>query len=104
MKIWTKTHQIALFKTIFSGKHAPRPHSKSLATPRCKQLCGMQLTQQTPKKLGLPWQKPCIYAYGLLLRYLLEEIARRIHAGRQLIVCSTLYVYALQNLFRGKND
>ena len=30
------------------------------------------------------------------------EIYLRIHPGRQLIVCSTLYVYALQNLFRGQ--
>ena len=34
-----------------------------------------------------------------------SEIYLRIHPGRQLIVCSTLYVYALQNLSRGaKND
>ena len=37
------------------------------------------------------------YAHELLLRNLL-----RIHPGRQLIVCSTLYVYALQNLFWGQ--
>ena len=66
MKICSKTHQIAPFKKIFSGKHAPEPPSKCLATPR---------------------------------------VASRFTACRQLIVCSTLYVYALQNLFRGaKND
>ena len=36
--------------------------------------------------------------HGLLLRNLFEEM----HSGRQLFVCSTLYVYALQNLFRGQ--
>ena len=31
-----------------------------------------------------------------------RRCALRIHSGRQLIVCSTLYVYALQNLSRGQ--
>ena len=45
---------------------------------------------------GLPWQilhTPMNYYRGIYLR---------IHPGRQLIVCNTLYVYALQNLFRGQ--
>ena len=51
-----------------------------------------------PKKkikiIGPPWQilhTPMNYYW---------EIYLRIHPGRQLIVWSTLYVYALQNLFR----
>ena len=54
-----------------------------------------------PKKVGPSWQilhTPMDYYYEIYLR----RCARRIHAGRQLIVCSTLYVYALQNLFRGQ--
>ena len=50
-----------------------------------------------PKKIvGPPWQilhTPMNYYWEMYLR---------IHPGRQLVVCSTLYVYALQNLFRCK--
>ena len=34
MKICSKTHQIAPLKYFFSGKHAPEPPSKRMATPR----------------------------------------------------------------------
>ena len=33
-----------------------------------------------------------------------SEIYLRIHPGRQLIVCSSLYVYTLQNLSRGATN
>ena len=46
MKICSKTHEIALLKKNFSGKHAPNSPSKSLATPR----------SQAPKKVGHLWQ------------------------------------------------
>ena len=46
MKICSKTHKIAPFKIIFSGKDAPEPRSKRLAQP--------------PKKLANP-----AYAHGL---------------------------------------
>ena len=52
-----------------------------------------------PKKKKNSWPpltNPA-YAHELLLKNLL-----RIHPGRQMIVCSTLYVYALQNLFKGQ--
>ena len=32
-KIFSKTHQIAPFLKIFSGEHAPEPHSKRENTP-----------------------------------------------------------------------
>ena len=47
-------------------------------------------------------QESAINVYTILRNYL-KRCARRIHAGRQLIMCSTLYVCALQNLFRGQN-
>ena len=34
MKICSKTDQIAPFKISFSGKHAPEPPPKRMATPR----------------------------------------------------------------------
>ena len=33
-KILSKTHQIAPFLKIFSGKHSPEPPSKRVASPR----------------------------------------------------------------------
>ena len=48
-----------------------------------------------PQKVGSPFANPA-YAHGLLLKNYLKRYARRIHVGRQ------LYVYALQNIFRGQ--
>ena len=70
------------------GKHAPEPPTKRLATPR--------VASPPPQNSWPPLANPA-YAHELLLRNLL-----RIHPGRQMIVCSTLYVYALQNLFKGQ--
>ena len=54
MKLCSKTHQIPSSQKKLSGKHAPEPPSKRLATPRVdrKPLRGMQLA------LGksCPWQ------------------------------------------------
>ena len=33
-KVFSKTHQIAQIKKIFSGEHAPEPPSKRVASPR----------------------------------------------------------------------
>ena len=91
MKICFKTHQIAPFKKVFRWTMPPNPPSKRMATPR------VASPPPLPKKIvGPPWQilhTPMNYYW---------EIYLRIHPGRQLIVCSTLYVYALQNLFNGQ--
>ena len=68
---------------------------------RHKQLCAMQLAQ-APKSSPPPCQIIHTRAHGLPLRNLFEEIY--ICAGRQFIVCSTLYGYALQKFLGGKND
>ena len=72
---------------------SPNPPSKRMATPRVA-------SPPPPKKkiVGPPWQ----ILHTPMNDY--WEIYLRIHPGRQLIVCSTLYmyVYALQNLFRGQ--
>ena len=90
MKICSKTHQIAPFKKNF-GEACPRTplanawlRHASHATP-------------PPKKIVGP---PCQILHMPMNYY--WEIYLRIHPGRQLIVCSTLYVYALQNLFKGQ--
>ena len=64
-------------KKKIRGSMLPNPPIKRVATPP-------------------PWQilhTPMNYYW---------EIYLRIHPGRQLIVCSTLYVYTLQNLFMGQ--
>ena len=71
----------------------PNPPSKRMATP-----CVASPPPPEKKIVGPPWQilhTPMNYYW---------EIYLRIHPGRQLIVCSTLYmyVYALQNLFKGQ--
>ena len=50
MKICSKTHQTAPFKNFFSGKHAPEPTNKRLATPRVA----------IPQKVGPSLGKYCI--------------------------------------------
>ena len=42
-KIFSKTHQIAPFKTIFSGKHAPEPP-----------LASRHVTRPAPQNVGPP--------------------------------------------------
>ena len=90
MKICSKTHQIAPIKFFFGEACPWTPlanawlYHASQAPPPTKQN----------EIVGPPWQilhTPMNYYW---------EIYLRIHPGRQLIVCSTLYVYALQNLFR----
>ena len=106
MKICSKTHQIAPFKKFFSVKHAPKPPpppNKRMATPRVTRRFAA-CHSPSPPESSPPLANPA-YAHGLLLSNIFEGIcARRIHSGRQLIVCSTLNVYALQNLLGGKND
>ena len=64
--------QNAPFKIIFSGKHAPDPPSKRLATPRVTATL-QHATRPAPQKVGHPLANPA-YAHGLLLRNLLEEM------------------------------
>ena len=79
------------WKFFFRGSMPSNPPSKRMATPR------VASPPHPPKKIvGPPWQilhTPMNYYW---------EIYLRLHPGRQLIVCSTLYVYALQNLFKGQ--
>ena len=89
MEICFKTHQITPFKKI----ELP---SKLLATPRVARRFAACHPPSPP-----PWRilyTPMDYYKEIYLK----RCARRIHADRQLIVCSTLYVYVMQNLFRGK--
>ena len=81
----------------------PPPPNKRMATPRVtKRFAACH--SPSPPESSPPLANP-VYAHGLLLSNIFEGIcARRIHSGRQLIVCSTLNVYALQNLLGGKND
>ena len=73
---------------IFLGKHAPEPPSKRMATRRVASPPPLK------KIVGPPWQ----ILHAPMNYY--REFYLRIYPGRQLIVCRTLYVYALQNLFR----
>ena len=77
-------------QNIFSGEACPRT---PLANAWIRHASQAPLP---PKNSWPPFANPA-YAHELLLRNLFEN-----HPGRQLIVCSTLYVYALQNLFRGQ--
>ena len=73
MKICSKTHQIASFKKLFSGKHAPDPPSKRLATPRvASRFAACNNYSPSPQKVT-PLANPA-YAHGLLLRNLFEEM------------------------------
>ena len=76
-------------KKKFWGSMPPSPSSNSMATPRVA-------SPPQKKIVGPRWQ-----ILHTSMNYY-WEIYLRIHPGRQLIVCSTLYVYALQNLFRGQ--
>ena len=79
------------------------PPNKRMATPRVTRRFAA-CHSPSPPESSPPLANPA-YAHGLLLSNIFEGIcARRIHSGRQLIVCSTLNVYALQNLLGGKND
>ena len=81
-------------KFFFSGKHAPEPPPPPGANAWHSHASQAHPPPKQNKIVGPPWQilqTPMNYYW---------EIYLRIHPGRQLIVCSTLYVYALQNLFR----
>ena len=68
----------------------PNPPSKRMATQR--------VASPLPPKIVAPPPWQILHTH---MNYY-WEIYLRILPGRQLIVCSTLYVYALQNLFRGQ--
>ena len=89
---------------FFFGEACPQtPPNKRMATPRVTRRFAA-CHSPSPPESSPPLANPA-YAHGLLLSNIFEGIcARRIHSGRQLIVCSTLNVYALQNLLGGKND
>ena len=65
MKICSKTHQIAQLKKVFSGKHAPEPPSKRMATPRVA-------SPPPPKNSWPPLANPA-YAHELLPRNIFEN-------------------------------
>ena len=67
------------------------------------QAASRHATRRAPQSRVPPLANPAC-AHRLLLKIYLRRCARRIHAGRQLILCSTLYVYALQNLLGAKDD
>ena len=96
--------QNAPFKKTLRESMPPNPPSKRLVTPHVTSSfasCNSPSPQNVPPSLG----KSYILPWTILLRNLFEEMrARRIHAGRQFVVCSTLYVYALQHFLGGKND
>ena len=73
MKICSKTHQIALFKKNFLGKHAPEPPRKCLATPRDASRVAACNSPSPPKSWVIPLANPA-YAHGLQLRNLFEEM------------------------------
>ena len=60
-------HQIAQFPKNISGKHAPEPPSKRMATPR------VASPHPQPKKNSWPPLANPAYAHELLLRNLFQE-------------------------------
>ena len=94
MKICSKTQQIATFKKKFPGKHAPEHPLSDAWLRHVSQAASRHTTRPAPKKLGIPWQ-----IIHTPIEIYFRRCARRIRAGRQFIVCSTLYVYALQFFF-----
>ena len=63
MKVYSKTHQIAPFKKIFSEKHASEPSKQTFGyATRRKPLHSMQLAQP-PQKVGPPLANPA-YAHA----------------------------------------
>ena len=88
---------------IFFGEACPQTRpNKRMATPRVTRRFAA-CHSPSPPESSPPLANPA-YAHGLLLSNILKGCAGKIHSGRQLIVCSTLNVYALQNLLGGKND
>ena len=103
MKICSKRTKLHHLKKFSWGSMPPTSLANAWLR-HASQVASRHATCPAPQKVGPPLANPA-YAHGLLLRNYLKRSARRIHAGRQLSVCSTLYVYALQNLFSGqKND
>ena len=92
-KLWKyapKRTKLRHSKIFFRGSMPPNPPSKRMATPR--------VTSPPPQKKIVG---PHLQILHTPMNYY-WEIYLKIHPGKQLIVCSTLYVYALQNLFRGQ--
>ena len=130
MKICSKTHQIAPFKTIFRGSmprtpianawlrqasQAPPPKKKKIVGPPWQilhtpmnKMCRKVWKQfETRQGATRHWQNIILPYVLYVLTYsvflLSQHIYLRIHPGRQLIVCSTLYVYMHYKIFlRGK--
>ena len=74
------------------GEACPRIPLANAWLHHASQVASRHATRPAQKKLPPPWQilhTPMDYYYEIYLR----RCARRIHSGRQLIVCSTLYVY-----------
>ena len=61
------------------------------------QAASQHATRPAPQKSWAPLANPA-YTHGLLLRNLFEEIARRIHSGRQSIVCRG-YIFMRYKIF-----
>ena len=87
MKICSKTHQIAPLNFL-GGSMPPNPPSKRVATTRVA-------SRPPPNNSWPPWANPA-YAHELLLKNLFEN-----PMGRQLIVCSALYMYMHYKIFLG---
>ena len=80
-------------QNFFQGSMPLKPPSKRVAMPR--------VASPPPPKKKKKNSRPHWQILHTPMNYYCE-IYLRIHPGRQLIVYSTLYVYALQNLFRGQ--
>ena len=102
MEICSKTHQITPFKIFCRGNMPPNPLANAWLRHTSQAASRHATRPAPPPQIVRPPLANPAYAHGLLLRNLFERYARRINAGRQLIVCSTLYVYALQNFLGGK--
>ena len=72
MKIYSKPHQIAPFKKNFSGKHAPKPPRKRLATPLVA-TCFAACNSPSSSKSWVPPLASPAYAHGLLLNIYLRR-------------------------------
>ena len=95
MKICSITHQIEPFKKI-TREACTRTLLANAWLRHASQAASRHATRPAFKKLDTrPWQ-----IIHTPMEIYLRRCARRIHAGIQFIVCSTLYVYALQNFCR----
>ena len=95
MKICSKSHL-----KFFFGEACPRTPLTNALLRHASQAAPRHATRPAPKKLGTPWQ-----IIHTPMEIYLRRGARRMHAGRQFIVCSALYMFMHYKKFLGgKND